>query len=124
MLAAAATRDSRLAAHAAETAATARTMTTAAHDCRRLHNGWSAIDREAPAVRCVNAELVNASANAFALSKRSAGSFSSAFCTDAATFGGTDFRSLVTSCGVSEMIFMMICCAEEPMCGGFPVSIS
>src|ERR1019366_10298873 len=39
----------------------------------------------------------SASANAFALSKRSAGSFSSDFATAAAMFWGTDFRWTVTA---------------------------
>ena len=50
----------------------------------------------------------SASAKALALLKRSAGSFSNAFATAAATFRGTDFRYLVTSCAGSAMIFMMI----------------
>ena len=68
--------------------------------------------------------LESASANAFAVEKRSAGNFSSAFATAAATFGGTDFRSSVTGRARSVMIFMMICCAEFPIWGGSPVSIS
>lgn len=71
-----------------------------------------------------NDGLASASRNARALAKRSAGSFSSAFASAAATFGGTDFRSAVTGCGVSVMIFMMICCADAPVCGGDPDSIS
>ncbi len=66
----------------------------------------------------------NAAANALALSKRSAGSFSSALATAAAMLGGTDFRIAVTGCADSAMIFMMICCADPPMCGGWPASIS
>ena len=72
----------------------------------------------------VNAGSESASANAFALSNRSAGSFSMALATAAATLGGTLFRSAVTACAGSVMIFMMICCAVAPVCGGFPVSIS
>jgi hypothetical protein len=63
-------------------------------------------------------------AKAWALSNRSAGSFSSALASAAATFDGTDLRSFVTSCGCSVMIFMMICCADPPMWGGAPASIS
>ena len=37
---------------------------------------------------------------------------------------GTDFRSRVTGAASSVTIFMMICCAEVPMWGGSPVSIS
>jgi hypothetical protein len=42
----------------------------------------------------------------------------------AATCGGTDFRTRVTSAASSVTIFMMICCAEAPVCGGLPDSIS
>ena len=66
----------------------------------------------------VYAGFASASANVFALSNRSAGSFSNAFATAAATFGGTDLRSCVTGAADSVMIFMMICCAEPPRCGG------
>jgi hypothetical protein len=66
--------------------------------------------------------LPSASASFAALSKRSAGSFSSALATAAATFGGTDFRYCVTAAGCSVMIFMMICWADDPVCGGFPAS--
>ena len=72
----------------------------------------------------LNAVFPNASANAFALSNRSAGNFSSAFATAAATFAGTDFRYFVTGSATSAMIFMMICCALAPVCGGLPASIS
>ena len=44
--------------------------------------------------------------------------------TASATFCGTAFRSFVTGAASSVTIFMMICCAEAPVCGGFPVSIS
>ena len=71
-----------------------------------------------------NDALLSALENAEALGNRSAGSFSSAFATAAATFGGTDFRSCVTGCASSVTIFMMICCAVDPTCGGLPVSIS
>jgi len=63
------------------------------------------------AVAAVNAGLPNASENAFALSNRSAASFSSALATAAATFGGTDLRYCVTDGTGSAMTFMMICCA-------------
>ena len=42
----------------------------------------------------------------------------------AATFVGTDLRSCVTNCAGSAMNFMMIACAERPLCGGSPASIS
>ena len=32
--------------------------------------------------------------------------------------------ALVTGCAGSAMIFMMIACAEPPLCGGSPVNIS
>jgi hypothetical protein len=38
--------------------------------------------------------------------------------------GGTLFRTTVTGWASSVTIFMMICCAEAPTCGGLPVSIS
>ena len=72
----------------------------------------------------MNAGFVSASANSAAEGNRSAGNFSNAFKTAAATFGGTDFRAFVTGAISSVTIFMMICCADEPMCGGFPVNIS
>jgi hypothetical protein len=72
----------------------------------------------------VNDGFPSASANSFADANRSAGSFSSAVASAAETCGGTDLRSLVADCAGSAMIFMMICCAELPMCGGSPVSIS
>ena len=68
--------------------------------------------------------VASASRNAFALSNRSAGSFSSARASAAATWAGTDFRCTVTSSAGVVMIFMMICCALAPTCGGLPVSIS
>ena len=66
----------------------------------------------------------NASLKPFALSKRSAGSFSSAFDTAAATCAGTALRYFVTDSAGAVMIFMMTCCALDPVCGGSPVSIS
>ena len=71
-----------------------------------------------------NVGVTSASPNFAALSNRSAANFSSALAVAAATFGGTDLRSSVTRCAGSAMIFMMICCAEDPVCGGSPVSIS
>ena len=70
------------------------------------------------AVVVVNVALASASLNAFAFSKRSAGSFSSALSRAAETLAGTDFRYCVTGRTGSAMIFMMICCAEPPRCGG------
>ena len=71
-----------------------------------------------------NLGFTSASANAFALSNRSAGSFSSAFASAAATFGGTVFRRTVTGCAVSVMIFMITACADDAVNGGSPASIS
>ncbi len=71
-----------------------------------------------------NIGFVSASPNAAALSNRSAANFSNDLATAAVTFGGTDFRSSVTGVACSVTIFMMICCAEPPVCGGSPVSIS
>ncbi len=72
----------------------------------------------------VKAGLWRASEKAFALSKRSAGSFSNAFATAAATCGGTALRNSLTGRTSSVTIFRMIACADEPVCGGSPVSIS
>ena len=72
----------------------------------------------------MNAGFVNASANFAALSKRSAASFSNDFAVAAATCGGTDFLIFVTGSAGSVTIFMMIACADPPVCGGSPVSIS
>ena len=66
----------------------------------------------------------SASANCAADSNRSAGSFSSALAVAAATWAGTDLRRSETGRASSVTIFMMICCADEPVCGGSPVSIS
>ena len=71
-----------------------------------------------------NAGFRSACENSRAVANRSAGIFSSAFDTAAATFGGTDFRRFVTGSTGSVMMRMMICCAEAPVCGGSPVSIS
>ena len=81
--------------------------------------------RASPAIDAtVKRASCSASANAFALSNRSAGNFSSDLATAAATFVGTAFRYFVTASAGSVMIFMMICCAFAPVCGGLPVSIS
>ncbi len=86
------------------------------------------VDAPATVAACVagsvNAGFASASANFVALPNRSAASFSNAFAAAAATLGGTDLRSSVTGRGVSVTIFMMICCADEPTCGGLPVNIS
>jgi hypothetical protein len=74
--------------------------------------------------RVANTGFANASANALAVSKRSAGTFSSARARAAATFAGTDFRNSPTGRAVSAMIFMMIAWAEPPVWGGSPASIS
>jgi hypothetical protein len=89
------------------------------HECALL----AAASPAAPAVaaHCLSA---SAAANSAADAKRSAGSFSSAFSSTAATCGGTDLRSAVTGCGCSVRIFMLICCGLPPRCGGWPASIS
>jgi hypothetical protein len=66
----------------------------------------------------------SASEKAFAVSNRSAGSFSSALDTADATLGGTERRSWVTGWAGSITIFITICCAVAPTCGGLPLSIS
>ena len=71
-----------------------------------------------------NAGFARASANFAALSNRSAANFSNDFATAAATFVGTDWRSLVTGAAGSVTICMMICWADDPVCGGSPVNIS
>ena len=90
---------------------------------RSLAPAVPSAERRAPSP-VVYAGSPNAPLNSLALAKRSAGIFSSAFATAAVTFGGTDFRSVVTAATGSAMIFMMICCAEPPRCGGWPASIS
>ena len=75
-------------------------------------------------LRLVKVTSPSASANAFALSKRSAASFSSACAVAAATWGGTDFRNSVTGCTSSVTIFITIACADAPVWGGSPVNIS
>jgi hypothetical protein len=41
-----------------------------------------------------------------------------------ATFADTDFQYFVTAGTGSAMTFMMICYADDPVCGGSPASIS
>jgi hypothetical protein len=72
----------------------------------------------------VNVGFASASLNVLALSKRSAGSFSSALASAATTFGGTFLRIALTGAASSVRIFMITCCAEPPMWGGWPASIS
>jgi hypothetical protein len=78
----------------------------------------------APTPAVLNAGLCNAAANSAAVTNRSAGSFSSAFATAAATCGGTDFRRSVTGRAWSVTIFITIAWADAPVCGGSPASIS
>jgi hypothetical protein len=87
----------------------------------RPTGGWAGV---APTLGAANAGSPRAPVNSCALAKRSAGSFSKAFATAAATFGGTAFRIFATGCASSVTIFMMICCADEPVCGGSPANIS
>src|SRR6185437_943803 len=118
-------RAARVAAHApiAEPASS----TSAAHDHGlRIHDrsdrAPDADDAAALVDAVVKCGFSSASAKAFALSKRSAGTFSRDFDTAAATFGGTDLRCCVTGAASSVTIFIMICCAEPPRCGGCPAS--
>jgi len=102
---------------------TANAMAGIAARTRQLAGGVMPA-RGALVADSANAGFISASRNVLALSNLSAGSFSSAFATAAATFGGTDLRSCVTGAAASVMIFMMICWAEPPLCGGCPASIS
>ena len=56
----------------------------------------------------LNAGFLSASANALAVSNRSAGNFSKAMAVAAEICAGTDFRSDVTGRDGSVTIFMMI----------------
>ena len=73
---------------------------------------------------CPNPGFASASAKAAALANRSAGNFSSAFATAAATFPGTVFRCAVSSFGDSVITLATIACALGPVNGGSPISIS
>ena len=77
-----------------------------------------------PEVVYVNAPSPKASANAFALSNRSAGNFSNALVTALATLGGTDLRASLMDRGSSVRIRTITACADAAVCGGSPVSIS
>ncbi len=72
----------------------------------------------------VNAGLASASPNFATLSNRSAASLSNDFAVAAAICAGTDFRYSVSGRASSVTIFMMIACADDPVCGGSPVNIS
>jgi hypothetical protein len=67
---------------------------------------------------------VSASANSRAVGHRSAGNFSSAHSTAAATCSGTDGRLARMLRGRSVSTREMIACDVVPTCGGSPVSIS
>ncbi len=101
---------------------TARTASAVAHRCFQSDRATDAV--AAPVAVVVKAGFPSASANAFADSKRSAASFSRDLAVAAAMWGGTDFRTFVTGSAGSVTIFMMIACADPPVCGGSPVSIS
>jgi hypothetical protein len=90
----------------------------------RWNGGRTPEPAAAAGVGSVKAGLASASANALALSKRSAGSFSSALAVAAATCRGTAFRRSVTGRTTSVTILRMIACADDPVWGGSPVSIS
>src|SRR5438874_6332193 len=66
-----------------------------------------------PSAPNANPGFARASPNAFALSNRSAGNFSSALATAAATFDGTILRRTVTSGAGSVMIFMINAFADD-----------
>ena len=68
--------------------------------------------------------LVNASANAFALSKRSAGSLANAVNTAVSTCGGTVSRSVCNDVGFSLSTLATIACTLPPVNGASPASIS
>lgn len=78
----------------------------------------------AAATCAVNAGSCSASANALELSNRSASSFSRDFAIADANCGGTERRNSVTGRAVSATNFTMIICADEPLCGGSPLSAS
>src|SRR5262245_46938440 len=90
---------------------------------RGVRAGIDVIDATV-AVAVVKLGFVNASANAFAVAKRSAGNFSNACSTAIATCGGTLGRKVRTGWGAVVISLAMIACALEPECGGSPVSIS
>jgi hypothetical protein len=66
----------------------------------------------------------SASANAFAPSNRSAGSFASAVITAASTCAGTVSRVVRIGVGLSVSTLATIACTVLPVNGGSPVSIS
>src|SRR5689334_2707819 len=76
------------------------------------------------AVAVANVGFTSASLNVFALSNRSAGTFSSALLTAETTLAGTERRRSFTGRAGSVMIFMITACAELATCGGSPASIS
>jgi hypothetical protein len=67
---------------------------------------------------------VSAAANSAALPNRSAGSLASAVSTAASIAGDTVFRCRVGGGGSSVRTLAMIACAEGPVNGGSPTSIS
>ena len=99
----------------------ARAMTAGpAMSVHRFRDGADAADWRRP----VNALSVSAAANALAVANRSADSFSSAISNAAATESGVEGRASVTGLCASVMILATIACADGPVCGGSPVSIS
>jgi len=67
---------------------------------------------------------ISASANAFALAKRSAGSFASARSTAFSTPGVTVSRTARSDGGFSDSTRATMACTVAPVNGGSPVSIS
>ena len=66
----------------------------------------------------------SASANSFAVAKRSAGSFCSAVSTACSTAGGTVSRMRVGGTGFSVIALATMACTVLPVKGGSPTSIS
>ena len=106
--------------------ASSTTASTVAVTLTRFHGPRVGVSPTAAAcvVGDVNARFVNASANFAAVSNRSAANLSNDLAVAAATWGGTDFLIFVTGSAGSVTIFMMIACADPPVCGGSPVNIS
>ena len=78
----------------------------------------------ADALDSVKEALFKASANSWAEANLSAGTFSSACDTAAATFGGTFRRCVVRGRGSSVITLATTACAVGPVKGGSPDSIS
>src|SRR4051812_18399142 len=94
----------RIQPHAAATSAATATAAVSPYAARETPAPAPNAEVASPiAVPDENEAFASAVANAFALSNRSAGTFSSAFATAAATLGGTVFRYFVTAAAGSAM---------------------